>query len=319
MQVYYFLEVELPLDLEQLIETRAFEEFTCTGVEDFSIDEPKVDEILGERSYSGGDLPTSVLVEVEDTLRKESSLKKFYFSSEDEVKRFQVFLKNDYSIESSLKSMKGEDWNEEWKKSYKPIAIDNEIQITPSWLKEDPSLNLDIKHVFIYPGMGFGTGGHETTYLCLKLLSKIKNELPEFVECLDFGCGSGILGIATLFFRKARVDLYDIDEDALLNSKQNIELNELEMKSFELLLPKDRDKIEKKYHLVFANILQNVLLLEKCFLASSLEKGGYLILSGLLKEQEKQVIKEICEENIEIELVEVVDKGDWVAVLLKRL
>jgi len=318
MQMYYYLEAELPGEIESEIESKAFEMFQCQGVEEFSIDEPKVDEILGERSYSGGDLPESVLQEVEQTLRLESSLKKFYFQSESDSGKFQIYLKESFNIESKVLSSKVEDWNEEWKKSYKPIIIDDEFQITPSWEKESPSLSSDRKHVFIYPGMGFGTGGHETTYLCLVLLSEIKKELPNPVDCLDFGCGSGILGIATRFLMPSHADLYDIDEDALLNCNQNIELNELNADDFKLLLPRERKEIEKSYDLVFANILQNVLLQEQEYLARSLNDNGYLILSGLLNGQEKEVIEAIQKKNKKIELVKVVSKGDWVAVLMRK-
>jgi ribosomal protein L11 methyltransferase len=318
MQQYYYLEVDLPVEIESDIELNAFEVFKCQGVEEFSVDEPKVDEILGDRSYSGGDLPISVLQEVEQTLKQENSFKKFYFQNEDDSNLFQNYLKIDYAIDSKVLKGRVEDWNEEWKKSYGPIIIDAQFQITPSWEKGRAELDKTRKHVFIYPGMGFGTGGHETTYLCLVLLSEIKKSLPSPLDCLDFGCGSGILGIATRFLTPAHSDLYDIDEDALVNSVQNIEINDLNKDDFRLLLPNEREKISKTYDLVFANILQNVLLLEQVYLANSLNNNGYLILSGLLGGQEQEVIEAINHQNKNIELIKVITKGDWVAVLMQK-
>src|SRR5690606_13881372 len=117
----------------------------------------------------------------------------------------------------------------------------SEFRVVPSWEKGgDETGNL-----YIYPGMGFGTGGHETTFLCLKLYKKY---VIETKLCLDFGCGSGILGLATFLFNKNNaVDLFDIDESALENSKQNIELNHFSARNFNLLLPTQEIVIKKKY------------------------------------------------------------------------
>ena len=317
MNSYYFLEVTLPANLEISIETTAFKDFACQGVEEFSIDEPKVDEILGERSYSGGDLPISVIQEVESTVQGSSSRKKFYFENESISNEFKDFLLSIHSLKSEVFSAEVEDWNEEWKKSYKPIVISEKLQVTPAWDKE--KVNDHKKHVFIYPGMGFGTGGHETTFLCMKFLDQIKNDLTNNPSCLDFGCGSGILGIALRILMPSSIDMYDIDEDALLNCKQNIDINDLEDKDFKLLLPKDREEIEKEYDIVFANILQNVLLAENDFLARSVKKNGYLVLSGLLKGQEQEVIDLLTVTNKNIKYQETFKKGDWVAVLMKML
>lgn len=319
MHDYYYLETILPPQLEDRIESIAFTSFSCQGVEEFSIDEPKVDEILGDRSYSGADLPLSVIHEVEATVLSENSRKTFYFPNNSEAFGFQKLLQEEFGIESKVESAVAQDWNEEWKKSYQSIEITSDFQITPSWEKENADLDKSKKHVFIYPGMGFGTGGHETTFLCLKLFAQIESFLPANIQCLDFGCGSGILGIAAHYFKRGEFDLYDIDEDALLNSQQNIELNEMQEDSFKLLLPRDRKLIEKEYDLVFANILQNVLLHEQYFLAHSIKSNGYLILSGLLAGQETEVITAIESQKMGLKLVEVVNKGDWVAVLMQRL
>lgn len=316
MNSYFYLETTLPVDLEAKIEALAFSDYACQGVEEFSIDEPRVDEILGERSYSGGDLPISVIQEVESTVQGNSCRKKFYFESEQATNNFKFFLKDKHALNSEVYSAQVEDWNEEWKKSYKPIVISEQFQVTPAWDKET-TVDNDVKHVFIYPGMGFGTGGHETTFLCLKLLDQIKETLPKYSYCLDFGCGSGILGIALRVLMPSKTDMYDIDEDALLNCKQNIEINDLDQKEFKLLLPSDRKQIEKKYDLVFANILQNVLLAENDYLARSVKTGGYLILSGLLKGQEQEVIDLLTVTNTNLEYQETLTKGDWVAVLMR--
>lgn len=316
MEKYYFVEAKIPLDLEARIDHLSREEFDCDGVEEFAIEEAKVDEILGERSYSGGDVPESVINEVEEVLKAEGVFKKYYFSNISLSENFKKCLFDDFVILSEVREQEVKDWNEEWKKTYEPILVNNDLEIIPEWEKESYASQTK-KQIFIYPGQGFGTGGHETTFLCLKLF--LEYNKSEITECLDFGCGSGILGIGLkLFHQKSSVDLYDIDAEALKNSVQNIELNEFVVEDFKLLLPDQRAQIDKKYDLVFANILQNVLLLEKEYLAKSLNPGGKLILSGLLQGQENEVIKAYQDMNLDLSLVEVAKKGDWVAVLMEQ-
>jgi ribosomal protein L11 methyltransferase len=317
MEKYYYIETRVPLELEDEIDATAHQKFQTTGIEEFSIDEPRVDEILGDRSYSGGDLPVSVLTEVEEVVKSDGNLKKYHFSDESSALNLKAFLHEEYKLDSQMVTEEVKDWNEEWKKSYAPIVVGSDLEIIPAWDKSTYESKSQ-KKIFIYPGMGFGTGSHETTFLCLTLFLDVLKKSNRFEHCLDFGCGSGILGIATkLFDSESRIDLYDIDNEALTNSIQNIELNELLVEEFELLLPDSRSKIERKYNLVYANILQNVLLLEKKFLTSCLNKGGFLILSGLLSGQEIEVIAEYKKINPNLQHISTVSKGDWVAVLME--
>lgn len=320
MQNYYFIEIKNPLQIEDWseIEGIAISEYQSTGIEDFSLEESEVDEILGERSYSGADIPVSVIQEVEDKVESDDiKTKKIYFADKASAEKFLIFLKSNQSIDSILREESVQDWNEEWKKSYKPIPILNKMEIVPSWQKETYLSEIENK-LYIYPGMGFGTGNHETTYLCLELLLKT-DTYKKAKNCMDFGCGSGILGLALrLFSIDVELDLYDIDQEALDNCIQNIELNEIDLKGIRLLLPESRNKFRKKYDVVFANILKNVLELEADEITSLVEDKGVLILSGLLNGQEEDIIKLYLKKNPGLFLVEIAKKGDWVAILLEK-
>lgn len=316
MSKYYYLKGYIDSEIEAEIDHMAAKDFGSTGVEDFSIDEEKVDSILGDRSYSGGDVPETVIYEVEDTLYTEGNLKKYYFNTEDEALSFLNLL-NKKNQTFHLVAEDAVDWNEEWKKTYAPILVSEELEIIPSWNVEDYKSQAH-KQIYIYPGMGFGTGSHETTFLCLKLYTEFKKN--NIKSCLDFGCGSGILGLATLLFEpNLEVDLYDIDPEAIENTKQNIELNKLQEKNINLLLPSHRKSINKKYDLVFANILQNVLLLEKKYLVTCLNPGGQIILSGLLNGQEDEVVDRYLEENSTLKHIETIYKGDWLAIIMGQV
>ena len=293
--------------------------FDCgsTGIEEYSLNEETVDAMLGERSYSGGDLPESVLDEVDDRLDDEQNkFFRIYFSREQDAKAFQDILEKNLNAKFDFHEETFKDWNAEWKKHYTPIWVNEELEIIPAWDKDIQSKAQN--KLLIYPGMGFGTGSHETTFLCLQSYTLNKNEI-QHKRCLDFGCGSGILGLAVLLFvNSCEVDLYDIDTEALHNCKQNIELNKMENYAIRLLSPSERTQINGTYDIVFANILQNVLEGEKEIILNSLSDNGLLIVSGLLKGQETAVIKSYQNYSKNLKLISIDLKNDWVSITFKK-
>ena len=301
------------------INAQAITDYACDGLQEFSLDEPTVDEILGERAYSGGDIPKEVIDEVNSVASVDYlSLVYYFYQSEDsleDAKIFQEFLKGiDIVKDVVLTERPWDDWNKEWRKFYSPIVVSDELVIIPEWQREESKYE-DENSIYIYPGMGFGTGEHQTTYLCLKLfMNKIK-EFSKDSTCLDFGCGSGILGIAAIKKLNMPVVFCDIDKLALNNCLQNLDLN-FEGKSLQgtSLVSRERFKSEVQHDLVFANILENVLLLEKEELEKSVKKGGYLVVSGLLNHQVDTIVGEYGK----FEKIDVVSKDDWSAILFRK-
>jgi ribosomal protein L11 methyltransferase len=297
-----------------LIEIKATQ-YHALGIEEFSLDESEVDAILGQRSYSGGDLPQQVLDEVEQVVLNRPTTCRVFFENEDNARAFMAWLKTRLLCEIQLERCQSEDWNAEWKKHYAPIQIGHELEIIPAW--QTDYVSTARRQIFIYPGMGFGTGSHETTFLCLQMLvDHILNSEVERV--LDFGSGSGILGLsALLFFPTAKVDFYDIDPEANKNCYHNAELNHLANHSFRLLLPDWRDKLLPSYDLVFANILESILLQERDFLTATVAPQGHLVLSGLLLPQLDNIIAAYQTKGML--LISRLEKGDWGALLFKRM
>jgi ribosomal protein L11 methyltransferase len=296
------------------VESLAMQEYDCLGIEEFSMNEEEVDALLGERSYSGGDLPSELINEVDAKMLASPCHYRFFFSLQEKAQGFFETMKPKILAEMQIESQDSQDWNAEWKKHYDRIWVNHKIEVIPSWLKEiSPKSE---KQLYIYPGMGFGTGSHETTYLCLKLFSENLDAI-DFADCLDFGSGSGILGICALSLNQtARVDFYDIDPEANKNCYENVLINQLDQRLYRLLLPEFRSSLLNQYQLIFANILEGVLLSEKQNLFKHLSPNGHLIISGLLTHQVSGVIEAYLEQGLT--LVKQVHKGDWGAVLFRK-
>ncbi len=293
------------------IQDQATHSFESLGIEEFSMNEAEVDAILGERSYSGGDLPQEVLDEVEEKVLGRPATYRFFFGEKNHAEGFSREMKKIVLGEITTEECENQDWNAEWKKHYSPIRVNDQIEIIPSWLKPFSSHSKQV--IYINPGMGFGTGSHETTFLCLKLFTD--HLLHKKIDTvLDFGSGSGILGLAALkFFPEAKTDFYDIDPEANKNCYQNSEINELQNKHFRLLLPEVRDRLLPKYNLLFANILEGILIEEIDYLTTHLTPDGAMILSGLLRHQLDGIIFEY--EAKGMKLIKREEKGDWGALL----
>lgn len=298
----------------QALESLAVEDFNTLGIEEFSLEESEVDALLGERSYSGGDLPESVLDEVETIVLGKPATYRFFFGDKQDAESFTERCSTLLLAEIQLEEHASQDWNAEWKKHYNPIKVNEMFEIIPSWMAEYQSHSKE--SIRIYPGMGFGTGSHETTFLCLKLFTEeiLMNSVN---TVLDFGSGSGILGLSALkFFPDAKVDFYDIDIEANKNCYQNAELNQLQEKSFRLLLPEVREKLLPSYDLVFANILESILMQEKDSLIQATNKSGTLILSGLLRHQVSGIVESYTDSGMK--LVRKLEKGDWAALMMQK-
>lgn len=295
--------------LEQL----GLQDFNAMGIEEFSMDESQVDALLGDRSYSGGDLPQEILDEVQASMLKRPGTYRFFFDDEDNAGKFHHALKKLALCESQLEEQQMTDWNTEWKKHYSPIEVNNHLTVVPSWMPDYQASSKEI--IYINPGMGFGTGSHETTFLCLKLFTEevLGSKLKKI---LDFGSGSGILGLSAMkFYPTALVDFYDIDVEANKNCFNNAEINNLEERSFRLLLPEVREKLQPDYDLVFANILENILVLEQRELILMTKINGWLVLSGLLRHQSAGIVSRY---SSQLTFIKEITKGDWSALLFRK-
>jgi len=219
---------------------------------------------------------------------------KEYVKALEEIFKTKIELKIDIEEKSNI------DWIENYKKSIKPIEIDD-FYIHPSWYEAKK----DKINVLIDPALAFGSGHHETTRSCVKAINKYVNNNDTF---LDIGCGSGILSIIAAK-KGAVVDLCDTDPLAVSSAKENFELNNVKYND---IWTGSAEKTDKKYDIVVANIIADILI----FIASDIKKraNNYLILSGIIEKYKNRVL----EKYKEFELIEEIPENEWVTLILKR-
>lgn len=179
------------------------------------------------------------------------------------------------------------DWSREWMAHYKPVKCEGNLWIVPEWLDApDPTAT----NLILDPGLAFGTGYHATTRLCLDWLSA--QNLKDKVV-IDYGCGSGVLGVAALLLGAKEVLAVDIDPQAILATRQNAALNNVSDR-LKVFLPEEFSEYQRAHDLTADTITANILakpLIEFAPLFSTLLKdGGSIVLAGLIENQTQSVI-----------------------------
>jgi ribosomal protein L11 methyltransferase len=231
-----------------------------------------------------------------------------------------------------------QNWMEAWKEHYHPIPIGKRLIIVPVWLESPEAERVAIK---IDPGMAFGTGTHPTTQLCLELVEKFfdngywkeddsrrtRDHGNAMVNAqrsmvIDVGCGSGILSIGALKLGAEYALGVDIDEASVKASRENADANDIQVRRFEIGKGSVTEIMEGNFairqaQLVLANILAPIIIrLFDVGLAELVERGGVLVLSGILAEQADSVGKAAHAHGLRF--LENRQSGDWVALAFER-
>ena len=206
------------------------------------------------------------------------------------------------SFNYKIEQLEDKDWEREWMENFHPIKFGERLWICPSWRDvPDPTA----VNVMLDPGLAFGTGTHSTTALCLKWLESL--DLTD-KTVVDFGCGSGILGIAAIKLGANRVIGIDIDPQALEASLDNAQRNGVR-DQLEVYLPENQP--EFKADVVVANILAAPLRELHQVILGLGKNGAEFALSGILEEQAQSVC-DVYQPLCELSPVEI--DGEWVRV-----
>ena len=175
-----------------------------------------------------------------------------------------------------IKAIGKKDWQEEWLQSSKPMRFGEKLWIYPDHLTDDLEGKICVN---LNPGLAFGTGSHPTTRLCLEWLEKINLDQK---SVLDYGCGSGILGISAIKLGAKSVTAIDLDPQAVIASKNNAEKNHVQQ---EIEITDNNKTIEKNFNIIVANILAKPLIELAPYFYKKLNLDGVICLSGILEGQ----------------------------------
>ena len=215
----------------------------------------------------------------------------------------------------SFDKTKEEDWVNNWKKYFKPIQLDEQIVIKPTWeTLENPKKDTIV--IEIDPGTAFGTGSHETTKLCIE---GMKPYIKPGSRMLDVGCGSGILSIIGLKLGASHAVLTDIDPNAIAAAKENFEVNHISEDQYEVYqgnILEDQEFArmigKERYPLVVANILADVLLPLIEIADQFMTEDGVFVLSGIIDTKEQEIAEKL--KNYGFDILETRRMKDWVSI-----
>ncbi|SBS26480.1 Ribosomal protein L11 methyltransferase [Marinomonas aquimarina] len=212
------------------------------------------------------------------------------------------------NIDLKIEILEDKDWIREWMDSYHPIQFGKRLWVCPSW-RDAPDENG--VNLILDPGLAFGTGTHPTTALCLEWLDSVDCQDKSII---DYGCGSGILGIAGLLLGANNMVGIDIDPQAVEATQANAERNSIAPDRYEVKLPPYEGDLQAD--IVVANILAGPLAELADTISKLVKQGGMLALSGILESQAHSVV-EAYKPWFKIE--SIVEKEEWVRIVAKKL
>lgn len=285
-----------------------------TGVQGVSIQDSK--DVEFKKKHPGDwDYFDEKLLDIKD-----GAVIKGYYKEDENFKSYIECIKEGINNLESFGVDKGqglvlvnkvneEDWENNWKKYYKPTKVGEKIVVKPIWEQYKPQEDEII--VELDPGMAFGTGTHETTRMCIKALEKYVHKDSII---FDIGTGSGILSISAAKLEAQKVLGVDLDAVAVDSAKKNVEFNNL--KNIDILHGNLMEVVDGKADIIVANIIADIIMLLTKDVKQFLKKGGYFISSGILLERKDEVVKTLEVNGFDIK--EINTDGEWCCIVAKE-
>jgi len=237
---------------------------------------------------------------------QENNFLNAYVNEEDfDEQKMKEILSPETSFTKNI--IEEENWNQQWEYGIEPVIVNEFAGIRPSFSKPIDKVKFDL---IITPKMSFGTGHHATTFLMLELMQHInfKNK-----TVIDFGTGTAVLAILAEKCGAKKVFAVDYDEWSIENAKENIETNHC--KNITL---KQQDNLAgiQPADMILSNINLNVLKSESSSISSLLKSGSFLLVSGFLFSDEKEMQQIFEEKNLVKKQTKSL--GEWLAILFEK-
>lgn len=235
-----------------------------------------------------------------------------WFPGEEDVADLLRELLRRGGGEGSVRRIEDQDWNEEWKRTWKPGRLCERVLVVPSWEEVPPLAGGDVA-LRLDPGLAFGTGTHATTRACAELLDGIC-ERRGIRRLLDVGTGTGILAIAALLLGAERAIGVDTDALAVESARENAARNGVEGR-FDVLHGGIEEAPAGSFDVVVANLLAGLLVEIAGGLVGRAGPEGVVIVSGLLTAQTQEVVDAFLAVGAGLE--GRVDQDGWVALVFR--
>ena len=215
-------------------------------------------------------------------------------------------ISNKHKLKPSVSKIEPQNWNSLWESNFDAVIVDDFCEVRAHF--HQPSGRT--KHeVVITPKMSFGTGHHATTYM---MIQQMKDLNFTQMKVADFGTGTGILAILSEKLGSQHIVAIDNDDWSIENAKENIESNNCKAIH---LQKSDSFSSPESFDIILANINKNVILSNLSGLVFGLNPTGYLLISGILKEDEKDLINACTTYNLSCR--KIVERNNWISMLFQ--
>jgi ribosomal protein L11 methyltransferase len=258
----------------------------------------------------GGDEPVLEPKPGEIRLWRDTRVRALFDESQNAAQslgRLAARLGAHITAHASVRAITDQPWERAWLAGWKPLRFGARLWVCPT--EAAPPDDAGAVVVRLDPGLAFGTGTHPTTALCLQLLDALPLAGRSII---DYGCGSGILGIAALKLGAARVVAVDLDPQAIVATRANAERNAVAAWLETQTVPAALEPAD----VVIANILAEPLIELAPKLTAACRIGADLVLSGLLRTQAHAVQAAYA---CAFDGMQVVDRDDWCCIHARRV
>ncbi|WP_447641003.1 MULTISPECIES: 50S ribosomal protein L11 methyltransferase [Chitinophagaceae] len=271
---------------------RSYKEIVISPVKEEDID--LFTGLLSDLDYSGFE-------QADDQLKAYIEEDKFDFVALDA-------LAKEFDFQFSKHELQEQNWNALWESNFTPVQVDDFVGIRADF---HPNFEEKVQYeLTITPKMSFGTGHHATTYM---MIQQMQNLPLENATVLDFGTGTGVLAILAEKLGAKAVVAIDNDEWSINNTQENILANNVH--NIDLRLASTLPSVEP-FDIILANINLNVILENFDGIAGLVKKGGNLVLSGLLSEDEPTILE--TAEKYTLQHENTLTKSNWISLLFKK-